>query len=188
MTRGSSRSNDGFTLIELMIVVAIIGILASLAIPNFLKFQCRAKQSEAKGALSGMFTAEKAFFGEYNTYGTDLISISWNPDGAPVYLYGTAVTFPSGSVSGLPSFSGARNTTLDPSVIGSPRRYNTGKMKNLAGIALTSADLPSTALSGASFTIGAAGDISPKTGSTLVDRWTINNTRTLTNVLNDCSN
>ena len=42
------RNRQGFSLTELMIVVAIIGILAVIAIPNFLKYQARAKQSEAK--------------------------------------------------------------------------------------------------------------------------------------------
>jgi len=53
------RKASGFTLIELMIVVAIIGILAAIAIPNFLKFQCKSKQSEAKTNLSGIFTARR---------------------------------------------------------------------------------------------------------------------------------
>jgi prepilin-type N-terminal cleavage/methylation domain-containing protein len=58
----------GFTLIELMIVVAIIGILASIAIPNFVKFSCRAKQTEAKTNLTSIFVAEEAYRAEFDTY------------------------------------------------------------------------------------------------------------------------
>lgn len=58
------RLSKGFTLIELMIVVAIIGILAAIAIPNFLKFQARARQSEAKTNLKAVFTASKSMYAE----------------------------------------------------------------------------------------------------------------------------
>ena len=58
----------GFTLVEIMIVVAIIGLLAAIAIPNFIKFQAKSKQSEAKTNLKGIFTVEKAFFSERDSY------------------------------------------------------------------------------------------------------------------------
>ena len=61
-------SARGFTLIELMIVVAIIGILAAIAIPNFVKFQCRSKQSEAKGSLKAIYTAEESYRAEQDKY------------------------------------------------------------------------------------------------------------------------
>src|SRR3712207_9241843 len=56
MPRLFNRKNRGFTLIELMIVVAIIGILAAIAIPNFIRFQARARQSEANTNLKSLFT------------------------------------------------------------------------------------------------------------------------------------
>jgi type IV pilus assembly protein PilA len=60
--------HKGFTLIELMIVVAIIGIMSAISIPNFLKFQCKAKQSEARATLKGIFTVESIYGFNYGSF------------------------------------------------------------------------------------------------------------------------
>ena len=62
------RGQKGFTLIELMIVVAIIGILAAIAIPNFLRFQLRARSSEGKTNIAAIRTAEESFQAEFGNY------------------------------------------------------------------------------------------------------------------------
>ena len=63
-----SRNNKGFTLIELMIVVAIIGILAAIAIPNFVAMQLRAKRSEMPTNVDGVRTAEKSYEHEWDVF------------------------------------------------------------------------------------------------------------------------
>ncbi len=76
------RSRKGFTLVELMIVVAIIGILAAIAIPNFLNFRMKAKTSEAKSNLGAIRSTEVAYFAEYNHFIT-------GQDWTPVHTAGT---------------------------------------------------------------------------------------------------
>lgn len=63
-----NTTRRGFTLIELMIVVAIIGVLAAIAIPNFIRYQLRAKSSEAKTVLGGIKTSQESFRAEYDLY------------------------------------------------------------------------------------------------------------------------
>ena len=62
------RKQEGFTLIELMIVVAIIGILAAIAIPNFIQYQMRSRTSEAKTNLSAIKTSQLAFQAEQRCF------------------------------------------------------------------------------------------------------------------------
>jgi type IV pilus assembly protein PilA len=73
------KRQDGFTLVELMVVVAIIGLLSAVAIPNFQKYQVRAKTAEAKLQLSAIYTAEASFFADYNIYGTCLKYMGYDP-------------------------------------------------------------------------------------------------------------
>ena len=77
----------GFTLIELMIVVAIIGILAAIAIPNFVRFQARSKQGEAKTNLKALFTAQKSYYGEKDAYLVRGDIIGWTPEQGNRYYY-----------------------------------------------------------------------------------------------------
>ncbi|MBI3622114.1 MAG: prepilin-type N-terminal cleavage/methylation domain-containing protein, partial [Nitrospirae bacterium] len=62
------QTKKGFTLIELMIVVAIIGILAAIAIPNFLRFQAKSKQAEAKTNLGAIGTTAESYRAERDFY------------------------------------------------------------------------------------------------------------------------
>jgi type IV pilus assembly protein PilA len=77
----------GFTLIELMIVVAIIGILAAIAIPNFIKFQARSKQSECKSNLKAVFTAERSYFQEKDNYSSCIRKFGFAPERGNRYHY-----------------------------------------------------------------------------------------------------
>ncbi len=77
----------GFTLIELMIVVAIIGILAAIAIPNFIKFQARSKQGEVKSNLKGVFTAQRSYYQEQDTYSSCIRKIGFAPERGNRYHY-----------------------------------------------------------------------------------------------------
>lgn len=129
-----ARRQDGFSLIELMISLVIIGVLATIAIPMFLGYRVRASQAEAKANLSAIKVAQSAHYAEANGYTDDLSQIAWRPEGSPRYLYG----FTS---DGEPAPS-ALNDTLELASRLANVGYTTVNTVFMPGILLTEADLP----------------------------------------------
>ena len=74
----SRKGQEGFTLVELMVVVAIIGILAAIAIPNYQKYQAKARQSEGKIALSAIYSAQVGYATENSTYTACLTKVGYD--------------------------------------------------------------------------------------------------------------
>lgn len=75
------KRSEGFTLVELMVVVAIIGILSAVAIPNFKKYQAKSKTSEAKLQLSSVYSAETAMMSDFDYYVSCLNIAGYDPSG-----------------------------------------------------------------------------------------------------------
>lgn len=85
MQKFKLSNEKGFTLIELMIVVAIIGILAAIAIPNFMAYQCKANQREGQAQMSNLRTALEAYYAENNTYTNSFDDMDFTYKGADLY-------------------------------------------------------------------------------------------------------
>ncbi len=107
--------NKAFTLIELMIVVAIIGILAAIAIPNFARYQSKTRQSEAKLALASIYGAEKAFYAEYSAYIDSFDAIGYVPEGYKRY-YAVGWSTAANTTSTVQGYRGSNGTMHFPTI------------------------------------------------------------------------
>ena len=133
MSKLIRKSNKGFTLIELMIVVAIIGILAAIAIPNFMRFQLKAKSSEGKVNIAAIRTAQESFLAEFGSYipagvlpaavpGVQKVAftlppnhgfstLGWSPEGSVFFQYAVAATSTAYTISAAADIDGNGATT-----------------------------------------------------------------------------
>lgn len=108
----SLKRQDGFTLVELMVVVAIIGLLSAVAIPNFKKYQAKAKMSEAKLQLSALYTAEASFYSDYNMYSQCLVYMGFDPGPEWANRY-YAVGFSAATATNAAAHQAAVNSGLN---------------------------------------------------------------------------
>ncbi|MBS2024776.1 MAG: prepilin-type N-terminal cleavage/methylation domain-containing protein [Deltaproteobacteria bacterium] len=155
----------GFTLIELMIVVAIIGILAAIAIPNFIKFQARSKQSEAKSNCKAMFTAQKAFYAEKDRFSSTVGEVGFAPERNNRYNYYLGA---GGTLDNRTGTSASTATNAD-SISADVFKYGTAQSVAYGSVTPAFTGIV-PGISGTDWSGGAAGNIDT---DTTLDTWAI---------------
>ena len=106
----------GFTLIELMIVVAIIGILAAVAIPAYQDYIARAQVSEAVSLVSSGKTPLFEFFGDKGIWPSTASDVMGNTSGK--YVSALTITVGGGSTGSMSLEARIKNTSVNTNITG----------------------------------------------------------------------
>lgn len=185
MKRKSRQS--GFTLVELMIVVAIIGILSAIAVPNFRRYQARSRRAEAQMALGSVYSAQQSWFSEFSSFYACLNHIGFVLDGTNEQFY-TVGSNNAASVLNIgalvPSLVG---TAVATCTNGNNATWYAASRGADGGTATDETDFPAAPnvpiVNQSDFIIGAAGNISSNGGAATPDTWFINESKNLTNTI-----
>lgn len=192
MKNTGTLNSKGFSLVELMIVVAIIGLLAAVGVPQYQKFQARARQGEAKSSLSALYAAEQSFFGEWNLYSVDLKNIGFGVTGTGLrYVtgFGAAGCTAYTTANGAPAeVAAATNVRSDGTNVRNATTWGTGSATYFNAVAfptITAAQggpVACNSTSGAAAFVGvSAGNPNNALTAAFPDAWTINQNKKITN-------
>jgi len=194
--RNLPENQEGFTLVELMIVVAIIGILSAIAIPNYQAYQARSRQSEARIVLSSIYTSEQSFAVENSTYTACLAQIGFQVEESQRRYYAMSFNDENGAGTTCGRNAGSLQSCLTFAYRGDGTaatacNSGAGQTHFLANASVNSDedslaqsdDIPAASgensISSNAFTAGAAGNIS---SGTAMDQWTVDQDKNILNV------
>ncbi|WP_413557815.1 type IV pilin protein [Bdellovibrio sp. HCB209] len=181
MKKTTRTSQAGFSLVELMVVVAIIGVLASIAVPAVNKYIAKARQSEAKTNLASLYTSEKAFYAEYTTYDSRFQAVGYSPEGQLRYNVGFETAGPNATAAnGFNNTTIGTGNTLTRTYCGASGAISNGcaMLNGATGVANT-LTLPASTTSQTTFTAAAGAII--HTSVATGDFWTMDQNKLLIN-------